>query len=82
VGPYPSMTCMVSQPFVTGGNRSYLEFWAITGGPWNPGYITPTVAPELSIEQVVGAGYLMGGRTGTHMVPQVPLSDSAVRLQG
>jgi hypothetical protein len=25
--------CMVPQPFITGGNRSYPEFWAVTGNP-------------------------------------------------
>jgi hypothetical protein len=32
---------MVLQSFAAGGNRSYLEFWVITGSPWYPGYITP-----------------------------------------
>jgi hypothetical protein len=36
---YPDM---VPQSFAAGGNRPYLELWAITGGPWYPGYITPT----------------------------------------
>jgi hypothetical protein len=29
VGPFPSMGCMVPQPFATGGNRPYLEFWVV-----------------------------------------------------
>jgi hypothetical protein len=58
--------CMVRQPFATGGKQSYPGFWAVTDDPW---YFTPTVAPELSIEQVVGAGHSTVGRTGSHMVP-------------
>jgi hypothetical protein len=42
VGPFPGTGYMVSQPFATRGNQSYPEFWAITGGPWYLGYITPT----------------------------------------
>jgi hypothetical protein len=34
--------CMVPQPFAARGNRSYPEFWAITGNPRYPGYKTPT----------------------------------------
>jgi hypothetical protein len=44
VGPFPGTGCLVPQPFAAGGNRLYLEFWAITGGPRYSGYITPTVA--------------------------------------
>jgi hypothetical protein len=51
VGPFPGMRCMVPQSFATGGNQSSLEFWAITGGPRYPGYITLTVAPEPSVER-------------------------------
>jgi hypothetical protein len=25
------------------GTRSYLDFLAVTGGPWYPGYKTPTL---------------------------------------
>jgi hypothetical protein len=32
------MGCMVPQPFVTGGNRSYPKFWVVTGYPLYPGY--------------------------------------------
>jgi hypothetical protein len=42
VGSFLGMRCMVLQPFSTGGNQSYLEFWAITSDPWNPAYFTPT----------------------------------------
>jgi hypothetical protein len=41
-GAISGMGCMVPQPFATGGSRSYPKFWAITGGPWYPGYWTPT----------------------------------------
>jgi hypothetical protein len=37
-GAISGMGCMVPQPFAAGGNRSYLEFWAITGGLRYPGY--------------------------------------------
>jgi hypothetical protein len=36
---FPSMECMVPQPFAVGGNRSYTEFWAISGNRWYPGYL-------------------------------------------
>jgi hypothetical protein len=36
------MGCMILQPFVTRGNRSYLDFWAVTGELWYRGYKTPT----------------------------------------
>jgi hypothetical protein len=32
--------CFVPQLCATGGNRSYLDFSALTGGPWHPGYKT------------------------------------------
>jgi hypothetical protein len=68
VGPFLGMGCMVLQLFVAGGNRSYPKFWAVTGGPWYLGYITPTVAPEPFVERVAGAGHSTVGRIGTHMV--------------
>jgi hypothetical protein len=37
-----SIGCMVPQPFVTSGNRSYLDFWVVTGNPRYLGYKTPT----------------------------------------
>jgi hypothetical protein len=40
------MGCMVPEPFATGVNWSYLDFWAITDNLQYPGYKTPTVAPE------------------------------------
>jgi hypothetical protein len=42
VGPFPGMRCMVPQSFAAGGNRSYPEFWVVTGGPRYSGYIIPT----------------------------------------
>jgi hypothetical protein len=36
---------MVPQPFVTGGNRSYLEFWTVTSDPRYLRYKTPTIFP-------------------------------------
>jgi hypothetical protein len=39
VGLFSGMGCMVPQPFVAGGNQSYLKFWAVTGDPWYPGYL-------------------------------------------
>jgi hypothetical protein len=46
------------------------------------GYITPTVAPEPSVERVAGAEHSMVGETGTHMVLWAILWDLAVRLRG
>jgi hypothetical protein len=33
---------MIPQPFAAGGNQSYPEFWAVTGGLWYPRYFTLT----------------------------------------
>jgi hypothetical protein len=82
VGPFHGMGCMVPQSFAIGGNRSYLEFWAVTGGPRYLGYITLIVALGPSVERVAGASHLMVGRTCTHMVLWVLPWDSAVRLRG
>jgi hypothetical protein len=73
---------MVPQPFAARENRSYREFWAVTGGPRYPGYITATVSPELSIERVVGAGNSTVGGAGTHIVLWALPRDSVVRLRG
>jgi hypothetical protein len=43
VGPFPGTRCMVHQPFDARGNRSYPEFWVVTGGPRYLRYITPTI---------------------------------------
>jgi hypothetical protein len=45
---------------------------------WYPRYKTLTVAPEPSVEWVVGAGRLMDGRIGTHMIPWGPPQDTEV----
>jgi hypothetical protein len=45
--------CIVPQPFAVGGNRSYPEFWAVTGGPWYWGYFTLIVSPEPCVEWAV-----------------------------
>jgi hypothetical protein len=37
-GAISSIGCMVPQSFTARVNRSYLEFLAITGNPWYPGY--------------------------------------------
>jgi hypothetical protein len=37
-----STWCMVPQPFDVRGNRSYLEFWVVTGDLRYAGYKTPT----------------------------------------
>jgi hypothetical protein len=66
--PSLSMGCMVPQSFAAGGNRSYLKFWVVIGGPQYPGYITPRVAPEPSVERVARAGHSTVGGIGTHMV--------------
>jgi hypothetical protein len=44
VGLFPGMGCVVPQVFASGGDRSYLEFWDVIGGPRYPGYITPIVS--------------------------------------
>jgi hypothetical protein len=45
--------------------------------PQYPGYITVTIAPEPSVEVVVGASYSTVGRIGTHMVLWALLRDLA-----
>jgi hypothetical protein len=47
------MGCMVPQPFAAGGNQSYREHWAVTGGLRYQGYFTPIVAPVPSVERAV-----------------------------
>jgi hypothetical protein len=81
VGPFHGIGCMVPQPFAAGGNRSYPEFWAVTGGLRYPGYITLIVAPEPSVERVTRAGHSMVDRTGTHMVLSALPWDSVTRLR-
>jgi hypothetical protein len=71
---FPGTRCMVPQPFTAGGNRSYPEFWAITGGPHYPGYITLIVAPEPFVERVA--------ETSTHIVLWALPRDSMARLWG
>jgi hypothetical protein len=39
MGQFPDMRCMILQPFAAEGNRSYLEFWTLTGSPWFSGYL-------------------------------------------
>jgi hypothetical protein len=67
-GVAPGTGCMVPQPFVAGGNTSYLDYWAVTNDPWYLGYMTLTVAPEPSFKWVARAGHLRDGRVGTHTI--------------
>jgi hypothetical protein len=46
VGSFPGMGCMVSQLFAAGWSRSYLEFWAILGGPRYTEFVTSIVLIE------------------------------------
>jgi hypothetical protein len=68
VEPFSSTDCMVPQSFAARENRSYPEFWAVTGDSWYPGYFTLIVAPEPSVEQVARVGHLTVGRTCSRMV--------------
>jgi hypothetical protein len=68
VGPFPGIGCMASEPFAARGNRLYLDIWVVTSGTGYLGYITPTVAPEPSVERVASVDHSMVGETGTHMV--------------
>jgi hypothetical protein len=70
-GPISGMGYLVPQPFSDGRNWSYQDFLVITSDLRYPGYKTPTVAPEPSIEWVARAVHSMGGRIGTHMLVQV-----------
>jgi hypothetical protein len=72
------MGCIVPQSFAVGENRSYPDFWVVTGDPWYPWYKTPIVAPEPSVNQVVGTIHSMGDRIGTHMLLWVPSWDLVV----
>jgi hypothetical protein len=76
VGAYPVYGTWFPSRLLLEGTRPYLDFFAITGSPW---YKTPTVAPEPSVEQVVGAVHSMGGRIGTRMSLWVSPWDSLVR---
>jgi hypothetical protein len=73
---------MVSQPFATRGNRSYLDLYVLTSILRYPGYKTLTIAPKPSIERVTEDVHSMGGRIGTHMELLVLLQDSVVRPWG
>jgi hypothetical protein len=42
-GGISGMGCMVPQPFVTKGNRSYPDFLAVTNDLRYPRYMTPTI---------------------------------------
>jgi hypothetical protein len=70
---------MVLQPFAAIGNRLHPKFWVVTGDPRYPGYLTPTVAYELSVEWVARAGHSIVGRTCTHMLPWALSQDSTVK---
>jgi hypothetical protein len=59
------MECVVPQPFASGGNRPYLDFWAVTCDPW---YKTLIVSPEPSVEPVAGASHSTGRRKDTCMM--------------
>jgi hypothetical protein len=63
---------MVSESLAAGGNQSYPDLWVITGNPQYPGYKTPTVSPEPSVEWVARAVHSMGGTIGTLMLQRVP----------
>jgi hypothetical protein len=54
--------------FAAQGSRSYPDYLAVTGDPRYPGYKTPIVTPEPSVERVVGAGRLTDGIIGTHII--------------
>jgi hypothetical protein len=53
VGLYPGMGCMVPQPLAVGGNRSYLEFWTVTGDPRYPRYLTPIIVFSFELLYVL-----------------------------
>jgi IS5 family transposase len=74
---------VVPQPFATGRSNIVSRFfWFVTGDPWYLRYKTTTVAPEPSVERVVGAVYSIGGRICTHMSLRVPPRDLVVRPWG
>jgi hypothetical protein len=82
VGPYPVWGTWFPNHFPLEGTGPYIEFWVVTESPWNPGYKTPTVAPEPFIEWVVGAIHSTGDIIGTYMSLRVLLQDSVVRPWG
>jgi hypothetical protein len=82
VGPYPNGV-RGSPVICHWGQLGCIQiFWAITGGPWYMGYRTLIVAPEPSVDRVVGASLSMGGRIGTHMLLWVPPRDLVVSPWG
>jgi hypothetical protein len=77
VGPFPSMGCKVPQPFVAGGNRSYLEFWAVTDIPQYPGYITRTEGMRhVALHHTLMAGELVTLRAAVSSTPESALGCS------
>jgi hypothetical protein len=82
VGLFFGTRCMVPQLFAAGGNRSYLEFWAVISGPRYPGYKTLIEAPEPTVEWLVRAFHSAGGGLGTHMLMWVPMWDPMMRPWG
>jgi hypothetical protein len=78
VGSYLVRGVWFPNRFATGGNWSYPDYWSVTGDPRYPGYKTPTVTPEPSVERVAGPSRLTDGRIGTHMILWGTLQDSEV----
>jgi hypothetical protein len=78
VGPYLVRGVWFPNHFAARGNRSYPDYWEVTGDLRYPGYKTPTVAPEPFVERVAGAGRSKGCRIGTHMILQGVPRDSEV----
>jgi hypothetical protein len=60
------MWCMVPQPFATGGNQLYPEFWVVISSPRYPRYFTSIVATKPFVEQAVKNVLSTGGIIGAH----------------
>jgi hypothetical protein len=64
------------------GTGPYLDLLGCNRNPLYPGYNTTIVAPEPSVERVVGAIHSIGGRIGTLLPLWVPTWDYKVRPWG
>jgi hypothetical protein len=72
VGPYLVWGAWFPNLLPLGGTCHVYIFWVVTSDPRYTGYKNLIVAPEPSVERVVGAVHLTGGKIGTHISLWVP----------
>jgi hypothetical protein len=74
----PGTGCMVPQPFCYWRELIISRLLGRNQRPVVSGFKTLTVAPEPSVDRVVGVSDLMDGRIGTHMILRGSPRDSEV----